>query len=317
MAPRRRPTTDPGLRMSDGAFRLFRTLIEAEVGIQIPEAKRPLLVSRLARRLRDLGLDDFEAYYRRVTTDRDEAERARMFDLISTNETRFFREPKQFEFLERHVLPAWTEQAAQGRRPRSVRVWSAACSTGEEPYSIGMLLLSGLPGWEIEILGTDLSTRVLDRARAALWPIEKSQQISEPCLKAYMLRGTGEHEGCMKAGPELRRLVRFQRLNLHDARCEVDGRFDLIFCRNVLIYFSVEGRASVVRRLVERLAPGGYLFLGAAETLAGASEGLRSVGPAAYSLAERAAVPRRRQTLRSVLSNREEGTREAGGPRCS
>lgn len=236
-------------------------------------------MGRLARRLRELRIDSFEAYYRRVL--KDETERVRMVDTITTNETRFFREPKQFEFLDRQWLPARAVGAA--RRRRRLRVWSAACSTGEEPYSIAMTLLSRLPDWEIEILATDLSTRALERARAALWPIEKCRDIPERYLKAFMLRGVGEHRGSMKAAQELRSLVRCEQLNLHDAHYPVEGPFDLIFSRNVLIYFSTQGRAAVVNKLIGHLAPGGCLLLGHAETLHGITDRLYAVGPTIYS----------------------------------
>jgi chemotaxis protein methyltransferase CheR len=295
-------------RISDHEFGLFQALVQRETGIQLPETKRPLLVGRLARRLRELKLPSFAAYYRRVAKEEGEAERLRMIDLISTNETRFFREPKQFEFLERQMLPAWTAAAREGRRPRRVRAWSAACSTGEEPHSIAMTLLAQLPDWEIEIVATDISTRALERARAALWPIEKSRDIPEPLLRAFMLRGIGEHQGYMKAGPELRSLVRFERLNLHGARYDVEGAFDLIFCRNVLIYFSAQGRAAVVNRLLERLAPGGHLLLGHAETLNGLTDRLRSVGPAVYSWAERGrCLPAAGPPASRAVESRQEG----------
>jgi len=266
-------------RITDREFGLFQTLVQQETGIQLPEAKRLLLVGRLARRLRTLKLESFEAYYRRVTADGDEL--VHMIDLVSTNETHFFREPKQFEFLERHLIPAWLAAAA-GKRGR-VRAWSTACSTGEEPYSIAMTLLSRLGGWDIEVFATDVSTRVLEKARAAVWPIEKSRDIPAHHLKAFMLRGTGAHQGYMKAGPELRGVVRFQRLNLHHERYDVGGAFDLIFCRNVLIYFSAQGRAAVVRQLVHHLGPAGYLFLGHAETLNGITDCLVGAGSGAYS----------------------------------
>lgn len=283
----RMPDSGP-YRISDHEFELFQALVERLTGIQLPEAKRPLLVGRLARRLRELKIESFETYYRCVT--RDEAERVRMIDAITTNETRFFREPQQFELLERQWLPAWAATAADaahaadaaGRR-RRIRVWSAACSTGEEPFSIAMRLLSLLPDWDIEILATDLSTRALEKARAALWPIEKCRDIPERYLKAFMLRGTGEHRGYMKAGRELRSLVRFERFNLHDSHYPVNGPFELIFARNVLIYFSTEGRAAVINKLIGHLAPEGCLLLGHAETLNGITDRLSTVGPTIYS----------------------------------
>jgi chemotaxis protein methyltransferase CheR len=281
LQPRTLPS--PGLpqpyRLGDDEFDLFRELVERETGIQMPPSKRPLLISRLARRLRELQLGSFEAYFRRVTVDGDAAERVRMIDHLTTNETCFFRETAQFEHLERRILPAW----AAGARRRSIRVWSAACSTGEEPFSIAMMLLSLFPGWDIEICASDLSTRVLDQARAALWPIERRREIPEPYLKRFMLRGVGEFRSLMKARSELRACVTFQQINLHDARYPLEGAFDFIYCRNVLIYFSAEGRKQVVDRLIDRLAPGGFLLLGHAETANGLTERLASRGSAIYS----------------------------------
>jgi chemotaxis protein methyltransferase CheR len=145
-----------------------------------------------------------------------------------------------------------------------------------------MTLLDQLADWRIEIFASDLSTRVLERAQAAQWPIDRAADIPERYLRAFMLRGTGAREGVMQAGPELRRLVRFARLNLHDERLAVEGRFELILCRNVLIYFSREGRSQVVRRLLEHLEPGGYLLLGHAETVHGLDDRLQPCGPSAY-----------------------------------
>jgi len=185
-------------------FRLFQALIYREAGIHLSEAKKVLVEGRLARRLRDLGLD-FADYYRLVESD--PRERVHMLDCICTNETHFFREPRQFEFLESQVFPEWRARAEAGRMARRVRVWSAGCSTGEEPYSVAMAFLAAFPpasGWEIDIVASDLSTRVLDRAQAAVWPIEKAREIPDPFLKAFMLRGSGPEEGRMKASPLLR-----------------------------------------------------------------------------------------------------------------
>ena len=172
-------------------FRSFQRLIHGEAGIFLSDVKRVLVEGRLARRLRELDLD-FGGYYALV--ERDAAERVRMLDCICTNETHFFREPRQFEFLESRVFPEWRALAEAGRRPRHVRVWSAGCSTGEEPYSVAMAFLARFPpssGWQIEIVATDLSTRVLERAAAAVWPVEKAGEIPAEYRKAFMLRGTG------------------------------------------------------------------------------------------------------------------------------
>ncbi len=273
--------------ITDEEFALFQALIQKETGIQLPEVKRSLLVGRLARRVRDLELRTFGEYYRRVTAEGDAAERVHLFDRMATNETRFFREPRHFDYLERHILPMWLRQA--DARRRRVRVWSAACSTGEEPYSIAMTLLAALRGWQIDVFASDLSTHALRRAESAMWPIDKAGEIPERHLKAFMLRGTGAYAAFMKAGPELRELVRFQRLNLHDDETGAQAPFDLIFCRNVLIYFSPEERSRVVDRLVRSLTEDGYLFVGHAETLSGMAGRLRAVEPTIYAAASTAA----------------------------
>jgi chemotaxis protein methyltransferase CheR len=267
--------------ITDAEFALFQALVQKETGIQLPEVKRSLLVGRLARRVRELRLRTFGEYYRRVTVDGDAAERMNLFDRIATNETRFFREPRHFEYLERQILPGWLAQAEARRR--RVRVWSAACSTGEEPYSLAMTLLAALKGWQIDIFASDLSTHALRRAESAMWPIAKADEIPERHLKAFMLKGTGAYAAFMKAGPELRELVRFRRVNLHDDGAGPEGPFDLVFCRNVLIYFSPEGRARVVEKLLSSLAPDGYLFVGHAETLSGITGRLRAVEPTIYA----------------------------------
>jgi chemotaxis protein methyltransferase CheR len=270
--------------ITDADFVLFQRLLEKETGIYLSQAKKSLLVGRLSRRLRELGLNNLRKYYKRVLAD--PAEHVRMIDCISTNETQFFREPLHFGFLEQRILPQWIAQAESGRRQRRIRVWSAGCSTGEEPASIAMTLLHYLPesaGWQVEILATDISTRVLVRARAGIWPVEKARQIPTPYLKAFMLRGTGSQEGSMKAGPEIQRVVRFDRFNLlGEAAPSAPGLFDMIFCRNVLIYFQPETKARVVRRLLTHLAPDGFLFVGHSESLNHLSDCLRSVVPTVY-----------------------------------
>ena len=273
--------------LSERDFLLLRELISREAGLHLTSAKKALVVARLSRRLRALGLRSFGVYYELVNGPDGAAERVHMLDAISTNETSFFRERQHFEFLEREVLPRWCAEAAAKRRSRRVRAWSAGCSTGEEPYSLAMVLLKHLPpsaGWHIDILGTDLSTRVLDRARAGCWPIEKAEAIPGEYRRAFMLRGVREREGTMKVGPELRAVVRFAQLNLHAESYPAPRNCDLILCRNVLIYFDQPTRSRITRRLIGHLQPGGYLFLGHAETLhtAGGNE-LKTVMPTVYA----------------------------------
>ena len=277
------------LAVDDATFARFQALIHHEAGIWLAPVKRALLVGRLGRRLRELALPTFAGYYERVVAD--DAERVRMLDAICTNETHFFREPRHFEFLSERVLPAWREEADAGRRPRRVRAWSAACSTGEEPFSIAMTLLAAFPaGWELEVFATDLSTKVLARAESATWPLDKAAEIPAAPLKAFMLKGFGAQEGLMRAGPELRALVRFARVNLV-GDWPPGPPFDLVFCRNVLIYFDRGVKTRVVERLLDRLDPRGYLFLGHAESLGGITARAKSVLPTVYAPAPAATRP--------------------------
>jgi chemotaxis protein methyltransferase CheR len=267
--------------ITEREFSLFQGLILREAGIYLAPAKKALLVGRLTKRLRALGLATFGAYYQRIVEEDDREERVQMLDCIATNETHFFREPRQFEFLEKQVIPVWKE-----RGPRVLRIWSAGCSTGEEPYSLAMLLLHHFPpgsGRQIEILATDISTRVLARAEDAVWPLDKSPEIPMAYRKAFMMRGTASQEGKMKAAPELRALVRFERLNLNEERYPVRGPFHLIFCRNVLIYFQMETKLKVIHRLLDVLAPDGLLFLGHAESLNAVTDRVATVVPTVYA----------------------------------
>jgi chemotaxis protein methyltransferase CheR len=278
----------PSIR--DDEFALFQALVRREAGIALGVHKKPLLVSRLSPRLRALGVRSFADYYKLVTEPKGGPELVRMLDCICTNETRFFREPAQFKFLEREVIPAWIQGG-----PRRIQVWSAACSTGEEPYSAAMTLLHHLPpsDFPIEILASDLSTRVLERAQRAIWPLERAEEIPLDYLHAYMLRGKDAQRGNMKAGPEIRRLVSFRRINLNEDTRLSPGLFDLILCRNVLIYFDAATRASVMSRLLGCLRPRGYLFLGHAESLNGSTDRMQNMIPAVYQLKPRQrALPR-------------------------
>ena len=264
--------------LSDAEFALLQALIRQTSGIHLGPVKRALVVGRLARRLRALGLRSFLQYYRRVVDD--PIERGTMLDCISTNETHFFREPLHFEFLERTVFPIW-----RAARARTIRVWSAGCSTGEEPYSLAMLLAESFPceaGWDIEIVATDLSSRVLRAAEEGVFSFEKAKEIPGHLLRSYMLRGVRSQEGRIKAAPALRARVRFSQLNLNDERYDLAGSFQLILCRNVLIYFDDEIKSRVVERLIGHLAPEGYLLVGHAESLSSLGQNLVCLRPTIY-----------------------------------
>jgi chemotaxis protein methyltransferase CheR len=266
-------------------YRQFQALVERESGIHLGPEKQDLLVNRLRRRLVELRLPSFSAYYHLVSSG-DTDERIRMLDAISTNETSFFREAHQFAFLQETVFPRWASEERAGRRARRIRAWSAACSTGEEPYTLGMVLLDRFPpasGWTLEILASDISTRVLAAAALGSFPIEDTKEIPPSYLRRFMLRGRRLQQGRMSVTSALRDLVTFRRINLHAPAYPVQDHFDLILCRNVLMYFEPVARLRTANALLDLVAPGGYLFLGHAESLGGSSERGKHVGPATYA----------------------------------
>jgi chemotaxis protein methyltransferase CheR len=267
-------------------FRRLVTLIYDVAGISLNETKRALVIRRLTARIRELGLDSIGDYTDLVCADDSGSEMVTLLDCIATNETHFFREPQHFEHLEETVFPEWIRAAKEGRRPYAIRAWSSACSSGQEPYSIAMQLLTHFPaedGWRVDIVASDISTTALAKAVTAEWPIEKASEIPGHYLQRWMLRGTGNRVGRMRATRELRDAVRFARLNLNDEHYDIPGTFDLIFCRNVLIYFSAAGRAAVIDRLIDRLTPDGLLFVGHAESLHTHRDRLRAVLPTVYA----------------------------------
>ena len=274
--------------MTDVEYERFRTFIYQHSGIQLGPSKKELLSARLSRRLRDLGMSSHSEYLHRLL-DGDKTEEICLFDAVSTNETHFFREPQHFEFLRDVVFPRWERMAAAGLRSRRIRMWSAACATGQEVYSLAMVAADRFPsaaGWEVDILATDLSVRALEAARVGTWPLDQKHEIPERYLKTFMLKGVATQRGKMKAAPAIRALLRFARVNLNNDVYPVGGPFDVIFCRNVLIYFDAEAKARVVERLVEHLAPGGHLVLGQVESATGLTERLRAVGPTVYVRAD-------------------------------
>jgi chemotaxis protein methyltransferase CheR len=274
-------------------FSKFQQLIYRESGIWLGTHKHALLTGRLARRLRLLGLSNMQEYYQLVIQPDQLHERAVMLDCITTNETHFFREPRHFDFLEQQIFPQWQSEAASGERSMRLRVWSAGCSSGEEPYSLAMLLLKHFPldkGWELEVLATDISTRVLEKAREAIYPLEKAKEIPPEYLRAHMLKGRGEHKGVMKVSPELHRVVRFARVNLHADSYPILASFDLIFCRNVLIYFDQASKVKVIAGILRHLSPSGLLFVGHSEHLGQIAPNLKTIAPTIHALASPSAT---------------------------
>jgi len=259
-------------------FHRFRTLIYDESGITLSDQKRTLLASRLSKRIHELGLGTFSDYYERVTKDSTREEFTRMLDLISTNKTDFFREPKHFDFLRERILP---EQA----KSQGIRIWSSACSTGEEPYTIAMTLYEGVSNptqWNFKILASDLSTRVLAKAAAGVYDEERFRDVPSEVLKRHFLRGQGDSASKYKVKPHLSSLIQFRRLNLMDERFPIKSPLDLIFCRNVMIYFDRPTQERLVNKFHRYLRPGGYLFIGHSESLQWVEHPFKSLAPTIY-----------------------------------
>jgi chemotaxis protein methyltransferase CheR len=276
----------PHLSVSPALFEKFQKLIYIETGIWLGSSKTALLCGRLFRRLRTLEITSLESYYECVAQPDQHEERARMIDAITTNETRFLREPRHFEFMVQRVFPRWRADAEHGLRPKRVRIWSAGCSSGEEPYTVAMLLAKHLPvqaGWDVRLLATDISNRVLEKARKGVYPMAKAAELSEDLLHNFMLRGMAERDGEMKVKVEIQQMVDFRRLNLDQDANLGESPFDAIFCRNVLIYFDAASKSRVVANLSRHLIANGLLFVGHAENLSSMSSQLRSLEPTIYT----------------------------------
>lgn len=256
--------------LDDRSFRRLAEIVRQEFGISLGENKRSLIVSRLSKRLRELQLPDFAAYCRHLDGGEGAAERRRMCALLTTNVTRFFREAHHFEALAGDVFPPLIERARAGGR---VRLWSAGCSSGEEPYSLALTLLKACPEapqLDIRILATDIDPGVLRHAREGVYDLNGAQ-IPPALREAYFAADPGG-DGLCRVGTDLRRLVTLAELNLM-SEWPMTGRFDVIFCRNVAIYFDVATQARLWMRFSEALAPRGHLFVGHSERVAGPAAG--------------------------------------------
>jgi chemotaxis protein methyltransferase CheR len=268
--------------LTDHEFSLFRDLVDKEIGIHLSPTKQALVNARLLGRVRELNLGTFTEYYERVLSGPD-TELVRFINAICTNETRFFREPNQFAFMTDVLIPRLLKAAEAGQREKRLRIWSSACSSGEEPYSLAMLFLERLPAdWTLEVMATDISTKVLERAVGAVYSMERLAEIPLELRQRFLLRGTGGQAGKFRMGKAARALVKFQRLNLSAGHFEHFGSFDLILCRNVLMYFKPEMRRFVVGQLVRQLANDGHFFVGHSESLHDYDVELRTVAPTIY-----------------------------------
>lgn len=263
--------------LSSAQFQRISRMLQSMVGISIKPGKEMLVKSRLASRLRGLGMRDFDQYLAHVESPGARAELETMIDLLTTNKTSFFREHQHFDFLKRQVLPGLAGK-------KRIRFWSAGCSMGQEPYTLAMVLHESMPDLQrrdIRILATDLSARVLAVAQRAIYDEETCGDIDPTLLQRYFSRVEDSNGPGFQVKEPLRRMVQLAQLNLNGP-WPMKGPFSTIFCRNVMIYFNRDVREKLVRRYYDMLEPGGYLFIGRAESLTGIDHDFASVMPAVY-----------------------------------
>ncbi|MET4676421.1 MULTISPECIES: protein-glutamate O-methyltransferase [unclassified Luteibacter] len=274
-------TSASGPNLGDAEFTFLREFVLQHCGISLGEHKRQLVQGRLLRRLRTLQLDGFAAYCDLLRRDPD-GELGELASCISTNVTSFFREMHHYDMLVDELLPRWLEEKRNGGR---LRIWSAGCSTGEEPYAIAMVLAEAMERTGIQIdakiLATDLSPQALEFGRKGVYPVERLSGVSDARRKRWFLRGEGSFDGFAQVHPRLRELVTIQPLNLlHD--WPMQGKFDAIFCRNVVIYFDKPTKQRLFSRYAGMLDSRGYLFLGHSESMYGLSEDFDLIGRTVY-----------------------------------
>jgi chemotaxis protein methyltransferase CheR len=307
-----------GCALREADFRALRELIHRETGIALSDSKQHLVHARLSKRLRHLQLPSFAAYVDLVTSP--EAGRGELLELINaitTNKTAFFREPQHFDFLRERLIPE-AEERARRTGQRHLRVWSAGCSTGEEPYTIALVLaehLQAIASWEVSILATDIDTEVLRRAEEGVYDDTQLEAIPASAASRFLRRGKGSQAGTFAIHPDLRRMVHFRRLNFIDQTWPLRARFDAIFCRNVLIYFDRLTQTQVYHRLHRHLEPDGYFFGGHSENLHGLEDIFAPVGGTVYRpVGARRSLPPRRSLFPGAASPRR-STRPPGPAR--
>jgi chemotaxis protein methyltransferase CheR len=258
------------VQMSDKDFVRLSEFIRASCGIKLPPAKKTMLEGRLRKRLRALGIESFNRYCEFLfSPGGSESEYIHMIDAVTTNKTDFFREPDHFDYLSARALPELVRLLGLGKK---LNVWSAACSTGEEPYTLAMVLsefAERCPGVGFSILATDISSAVLEKARSGIYQHDSVSPIPMPLRKKYLLKSKEKDKGLVRIVPQLRNAVRFGRLNFLEEEYGIDEPMAIVFCRNALIYFDRPTQEKIVTRLSEHLISGGYLFVGHSESLHG------------------------------------------------
>jgi chemotaxis protein methyltransferase CheR len=275
------------ITISTREFELFRALVYEETGISLHDHKRLLLNNRLTKRLRHYGFGSFMEYYQLVRGGGAAGgEIQELINAVTTNKTEFFRESHHFDMLTELLLVPVAKSTAAGSRPH-LRIWSAGCSTGEEPYSIAITMamnLERLAAWDIKILASDIDTSVLARAGAAIYSRESVRGLSPEILKRHFLSGVGEHADYVQVTPEIRNLINFSQINLMKAPWPFRTKLDAIFCRNVIIYFDKETQRRLVEGFVRTLKPGGLFFAGHSENLFWLGDLLEPIGQTVYRM---------------------------------
>jgi len=275
------------VRISERHFKLLGEFIQSEAGIKMPPAKKTMLEARLQRRLRALGMDSFDEYCDYLFGDEGgHDEVVDMIDVVTTNKTDFFREPSHYGYLVDHALPEMMRLYNTGQR-KPFAVWSAGCSTGEEPYTLAMVLADfahGHEGFKFFILATDISTQVLEKAAVGIYDASKVEDVPPEMKTRYLMRSKDRSIRKVRIVPELRALVSFRRLNFMSEDFGMREKMDMIFCRNVIIYFERRTQEKLLNRLCSHLVPGGYIFMGHSETLHGLNVPRYPVAPTVYRL---------------------------------
>ena len=270
--------------MPDSLFLQYSRLVYEQCGINLHDGKKALLQARLNKRLRITGIGSYKEYFQFITSGKNPGEFVNFLDSISTNLTYFFREAQHFDFLDKVAMPALLEGKRKERSTR-IRIWSAGCSTGEEPYSLAMCILAHLQDgakWDFRILATDISTRVLEMANRGVYSEEKVKKVPPALRQVYFQKvGLREAASDFQIAAEVKRLITFHRLNLKEPY-PFKGPFDFIFCRNVMIYFDKKTQEELVNKMSGFLGPGGYFCVGHSESLTGLAHKLSYVQPAIY-----------------------------------
>jgi len=268
-------------KLTDADFKKLSLFIHKFFGIKMPEAKKIMLQSRLQKRLRALGIMSFKSYVEYVFSKKGSGEIIHMMDVVSTNKTDFYREPTHFDFLKSTVLPEFTRTGMLNK----LKVWSAGCSSGEEAYTISMILSDytlARPGFDYSIYGTDISTQILKKAIDGIYTADRVDVVPLDQKRKYLLKSKDKVKKLVRIVPALRKKTKFERLNFIDSNYAVNEVFDVIFCRNVLIYFDRETQESVINKLCRNLKKGGYFFLGHSESITGINVPLKHLQPTIF-----------------------------------